>query len=82
MRTATKDDLHRLIETLPEAAVDAADAFLSFLHARTKTNQPLHQNSPNHSTEQNWAAGERRGLTVRRERRNNPETTQDPSDTV
>ena len=82
MSTATKEDLHHLVETLPDSALDAAEAFLAFLHARTETDQPLHQNSPNHSTEQTWAAGERRGLTVRRQQRNNPETTQDPSDTA
>jgi hypothetical protein len=80
MTTTAKEELHRLVEALPDNALGAAEAFLAFLHDRAVTDEPRHKSSPNYTQEQNWAAGERRGLQERRQERDTIGLTPDPGD--
>jgi hypothetical protein len=78
MNTTTREDIHHLIDALPEHTLDTAEAFLAFLRDRIPAD-PVHpEDSPSRIDKENWAAGERRGLTVRREQRGTPENGQEP----
>jgi hypothetical protein len=78
---ATKQDLHRLIDDLPEHAHGAAEAFLVFLRDRDAAGRQ----SSSHFDEQRWAAGKRLGLANRRRKRDagaGPEGQDDGSSSV
>ena len=62
---ATKQDLYRLIDDLPDRAYGAAEAFLAFLRDRDAPGR----HSSSHVDEQRWAAGKRQGLANRRRKR-------------
>ena len=62
---ATRQDLYRLIDDLPDHAYGAAEAFLAFLRDRDASGR----HSPSHVDEQRWAAGKRQGLANRRRKR-------------
>ena len=62
---ATKQDLHRLIDDLPDHAHGAAEAFLAYLRDRDAAGRQ----SSSHVDERRWAAGKRLGLANRRRKR-------------
>jgi hypothetical protein len=64
----TRADLHRLVDALPERALDAAEAFLTFLEERAEESQDR-ATLPDQDQRADWAAGERRGLDERQRER-------------
>ena len=67
----TKQDLHDLIDELPENAWVAAEAFLAFLRDRNTSpaQSPSSSHAPGRLIGQGWADNQRRGLEQRRQDR-------------
>jgi hypothetical protein len=74
----TKEDLHNLVNELPENAWTAAEAFLAFLRDRSTvpSQAPSRTDGPGRLIGQDWADNERRGIEQRRQDRD--DIPQDP----
>ena len=80
MSTTTREELHHLIDALPERTLDAAEAFLAFLRDRAGVGRPQPELLHTPSHEPSWAAGERRGLEERRQQRDAADGDPGPGD--
>lgn len=80
MSTTTREELHHLIDALPERTLDAAEAFLAFLRDRAVAVQPQSELLHGAGNEPTWAADERRGLEERRQQRDATDGAPDPDD--
>jgi hypothetical protein len=69
----SKQDLHLLVEELPESALGAAEAFLAFLHARATPSEDPSKQVSRRADGKEWADGERRGLAARAKHRGDAE---------
>jgi len=78
--TTTREELHHLIDALPERTLDAAEAFLTFLRDRAGAGRPQPALLHTPSSEPTWAADERRGLEERRQQRDATEGEPGPGD--
>jgi hypothetical protein len=76
----TREELHHLIDALPERTLDAAEAFLAFLRDRAVAARPQSELLHGTGSEPTWAADERRGLEERRQQRDATDHAPDPDD--
>jgi hypothetical protein len=74
----TREELHHLIDALPERTLDAAEAFLAFLRDRAGAVRPQSELLHDAGSEPTWAADERRGLEERRQQRDATDNAPDP----
>ena len=80
MSATKREELHHLIDGLPDRTLDAAEAFLAFLRDRAVAARPQPDLLHGAAQEPTWAAEERRGLEERRQQRDASDSVPDPND--